>query len=376
MEVTKTRHGIDFISTKSMSRAEWLHNRQNGIGGSDIGTILGLNPYFSGLELFFQKINLNFKGSEDHTEPTYWGTVDEPGVLKTGEYYSFEDGSYLSGAGKSLEGDYSGRLRKINEFPYMCINHKYPRFIANLDGIVNLHNPTFKADCIAECKTISRQAKEKWEKMTQQELLDRLASIIEKITGLKMPKEYGGKFIHIPPYQFLQVHFYYVVLEPMLRKKKAMIFYKESGRNYYGYEIPILPELCEAIIEKANEFNKRVDAGKEIVKEYMSEPETMHMLLSQYIAPDDVEDTPAYSKFLSELFLNKEKEVVAKGDDEIFTYATEYNAAHKIAKEMEAKKQLANSQIKTWMYKNGCKKVTFDGKGQITFNQKLYVNTK
>lgn len=34
-------------STLEMSHQEWLEDRQKGIGGSDVGTILGLNKWKS-----------------------------------------------------------------------------------------------------------------------------------------------------------------------------------------------------------------------------------------------------------------------------------------------------------------------------------------
>lgn len=39
------RSDIIKISTKGMSRQEWLEERRNAIGGSDTSAILGLNPY-------------------------------------------------------------------------------------------------------------------------------------------------------------------------------------------------------------------------------------------------------------------------------------------------------------------------------------------
>ena len=43
------------ISTAAMSRDEWLKERTKGIGGSDVSTILGLNPYKTPLQLWEEK---------------------------------------------------------------------------------------------------------------------------------------------------------------------------------------------------------------------------------------------------------------------------------------------------------------------------------
>lgn len=40
------------ISTKGMTREEWLTLRKTGIGGSDAGSICGLNPYSSPMKVY------------------------------------------------------------------------------------------------------------------------------------------------------------------------------------------------------------------------------------------------------------------------------------------------------------------------------------
>ena len=45
------------VSTKNMSREEWLALRRTGIGGSDAGAICGLNPYSSAIRICRDKTN-------------------------------------------------------------------------------------------------------------------------------------------------------------------------------------------------------------------------------------------------------------------------------------------------------------------------------
>ena len=46
---------ITKVSTKTMSHEEWLEKRRLSIGGSDAGTLLGLNPYSSPYALWTEK---------------------------------------------------------------------------------------------------------------------------------------------------------------------------------------------------------------------------------------------------------------------------------------------------------------------------------
>jgi putative phage-type endonuclease len=73
---------IRMISTKAITRADWLKVRTRGIGSSDAAAAVGLNPYQSQLELWLIKTgrdqNLPKIDPNDESSPMYWGTVLEP----------------------------------------------------------------------------------------------------------------------------------------------------------------------------------------------------------------------------------------------------------------------------------------------------------
>lgn len=73
------------LSTVSQDEdeAEWLKNRSRGIGGSDIGTICGVNKYSTPRILYFKKTgqyedNEAFEFSDDAKERMSWGHKLEP----------------------------------------------------------------------------------------------------------------------------------------------------------------------------------------------------------------------------------------------------------------------------------------------------------
>ena len=45
-------------STLGMSREQWLAFRKRGVGGSDVPTIMGMNPYKAEIELWYEKLSL------------------------------------------------------------------------------------------------------------------------------------------------------------------------------------------------------------------------------------------------------------------------------------------------------------------------------
>jgi putative phage-type endonuclease len=65
------------ISTDNLSKETWLKFRQKGIGGSDIASICGVNPYKSALALYYEKTE-EIKEDEEENLPAELGTYLEP----------------------------------------------------------------------------------------------------------------------------------------------------------------------------------------------------------------------------------------------------------------------------------------------------------
>jgi len=128
------RPALKLVKTKELSRDDWLTVRKQGIGSSDAGTAVGLNPYQSPLELWMVKTgrdaDLPKIDPNDETSPTYWGSLLEPIVAA---HYTRRTGN---------------RVRKINA----VLQHPDPDkswMLANIDREV-----TGAPDVqILECKT-------------------------------------------------------------------------------------------------------------------------------------------------------------------------------------------------------------------------------
>ena len=68
-------------NTLEISKNEWLRLRKDGIGGSDIGAIMGVNPFSSPFNVFVDKTT-DFSKDLSDNEAIYWGTVLEDVVAK------------------------------------------------------------------------------------------------------------------------------------------------------------------------------------------------------------------------------------------------------------------------------------------------------
>lgn len=141
--LVKTRPALRLVGTKHLPRDEWLAVRKGGIGSSDAGAAVGLNPYKSQLELWMEKTGrdttLPKADPHDEESPMYWGNVLEPIVAW---HYSKRTGR---------------RVRRINA----VLQHpdpELPWMLANIDREV------IGADDvqILECKTAGINGARLW----------------------------------------------------------------------------------------------------------------------------------------------------------------------------------------------------------------------
>lgn len=137
----KSRPALKLVKTIDLKREDWLKVRKGGIGSSDAGASVGLNPYKSQLELWMEKTGkdslLPKTDPNDETSPMYWGTLLEPIVAA---HYTKRTGN---------------RVRRINA---VLQHSRYPWMLANLDREV-----VGAADVqILECKTAGINGARLW----------------------------------------------------------------------------------------------------------------------------------------------------------------------------------------------------------------------
>ena len=65
------------VETDKISKEEWLRYRKQGIGGSDVSCLIGINKWKSEIELWLDKTNQTNDPVEEN-EAMQWGTIMEP----------------------------------------------------------------------------------------------------------------------------------------------------------------------------------------------------------------------------------------------------------------------------------------------------------
>lgn len=131
----KQGNPIRLVSTKDLSREEWLAVRNGGIGSSDAAAAIGLSPYKSPLELWLEKTGRKPATDLNQSEPVFWGSTLEPILARV----------YAERTGNKVR-----RVNAVLQHP----NH--PFMLANLDRAIG-------ADGVLEIKTAGHHSAVFWE---------------------------------------------------------------------------------------------------------------------------------------------------------------------------------------------------------------------
>lgn len=199
------------------SHEEWLQNRMNGLGGSEVSAVLGLNPYMDNVTLWEQKTGR--RQPEDIS--------DKPFVQ-----YGTQAEMHLRGLFRLDYPQYEVEYVDNNSFK----NDRFPWAQASLDGWLTDQDGRKGILEIKTTEILNSMHKEKWND--------------------KIPDNY-----------YCQVLFYMAVLEADFAVLKAQLKTEFDGVPYlqtrhYHIERSEVQEDIDYIMQKGAEFWEYVKAGK------------------------------------------------------------------------------------------------------------------
>ena len=125
--------------TGELSREEWLEFRRQGIGGSDAASVLGISPFRTGVDLYYDKLGLPVENSEEN-----WVAMEMGHLLEDLVARIFEKKTGL----------------KVCPMPFLFQHPDHPWMLANVDRLVTLPDGR---TAILEIKTTNYNARDKWE---------------------------------------------------------------------------------------------------------------------------------------------------------------------------------------------------------------------
>ncbi len=123
------------VNTLNMDHIQWLQARTQGIGGSDVSAIAGLNKWKSAVQVFLEKTQAIEK-EDIQSEAAYFGNVLEEVVAK--EFAKRTD-------------------LKVQRRNAILQHPEYPWMLANVDRLI------VGGKIGLECKTASEYLKKEWE---------------------------------------------------------------------------------------------------------------------------------------------------------------------------------------------------------------------
>ena len=128
-----------FTATADLSREDWLAYRRQGIGGSDAAAVLGISPFRTGVDLYYDKLGLPVDDSGDN-----WVAMEMGNLLEDLVARIFEKKPGL----------------KTAAMKFMFQHTDHPFMLADIDRLVILPNGS---NAILEIKTTNYNARDKWE---------------------------------------------------------------------------------------------------------------------------------------------------------------------------------------------------------------------
>lgn len=323
---------LKLTPTAKLSEADWQTLRQTFVdkgmvGGSDAGTLLGLNKYKSPINLFYQAVGIASLPSKMNSIMLH-GKQLEDYVAKCWQYY---DGTEEGWVANTLTNNKIKRYKKVKA---IIENPKYPFLFANVDGIITKHPTYGKKKGILEIKTISGYSADSYE---------------------------AG----IPPSYLLQVQHYMLVTE----LPYADICYLKDGRDLGCVTFEADWEIQESILEEAIRFSRKVHQAKQALVGVEDANEAMQ-IASQF--EPDADSSMAFNDFISEKHKARENEVTIQGNDEHQQWASEYVTLNAKIKEVESEKQLYQNRLKQAMEKEGATTMVLP-EGKITWRKQFNV---
>jgi len=320
---------------------QWQALRRDYVCGSDIGTLMGLNPYQSKLELFHQKVGV-VSSIMPESAATYSGKKLE-NIVKDDYWQWYSDDN------PTIDGIIENNTKK-----------KRSRFYMNIKSII--HDPKlgdfFRAnvDGMIIPKKNSRTP----------------IGILEAKSGLNWVwDQYKSG---IPEFYVLQVQAYMLITGLSYAEIAVLL----DGRYFKCYPFEANQEIHDAILHGVYEFWELVKEGRIIWESELPEHERLQRLSN--IEPE-IDGSDALDRYLKDRFKASYKAGQMQITPEIIAYGLEYIDKSLAVKAAEQPKKAVGQLLRKMFLDNKVDEFVDDGKVIMSYRKisenkspVLYVN--
>lgn len=323
-----------------MHTDEWYEFRMNGIGGSEIGTILGLDEYDTRMRLFAEKVGL-IERRKDDNEFMFWGREHED---KIAEIWKYWDGTRMDYINNYTQKKLIRKCRNINGY---VVNPNYPWLFGSLDRVINkegginmITGEPLQTECVLETKTLSYWVARKWE---------------------------SG----IPISYLAQIHLYMLILECDYAEIAILL----DGNKFIVETIERNEALCDRIISMSKSFwhdrvlparEAKVKMNKSDIDGRLEEAEKYDGII-QSLEPDP-DTTEAYKNYMSERFV-KERERV-QGTMELYHLCKRDEILKKVKNKINGSRIYIKNHLIKHLDHYGSELIDFGSMGRVSWTQR------
>lgn len=212
---------LKLVSTANMSNEDWLRYRKRGIGASEVGTIMGLNPYKASIQLFYEKLGEELDYNLENMA-MFMGKEMEPMLAKLWQHW---DGTVEGMIKNYRAGIIVRKCQRVNAYVH---NPAYPWLFVSLDRKANRTSDSDEG--AVELKTVEAWEAEKWEN-------------------------------EIPPSHVVQVQTQLLVCEFTWGELATM----KNGRHFDVLPFEAHQGIQESIVQVTGAFWQKVEEGRKIM---------------------------------------------------------------------------------------------------------------
>ncbi len=297
------------------------------IGASEMSTIVGLNPYKSSIELFYEKVGIKPTPAFDNAA-MFWGRELEEQIAEKWQYWQGDEQSMIDNYN---EGKIVRKCRRLNAY---LLNKNFPFIFASIDRIINkqtLSKTNIIDEGVLECKTISGFAADQWE-------------------------------MGFPPSYVIQIQTQLLVSELQFGESATL----KDGRYFDCLPFDRNENLCNSIKERASKFYNNVKTAIEYyflsLASYSERMRNENLAVVDTFSPEP-DGSVSYENYLKDRFKD-DFGTSRQGTPDELVLAREHELFKIKIDELEDFKRICSNKIKNSMQET--QTLTFD-EGKITW---------
>ena len=369
--------GCNILWDINTHEQEWYDFREayKGSGGSDCGTILGVNKWKSPFEAFHYHAGM-VQQPEFSNEAMTWGTLIEPQIRDVWRHIDPTDiPSYPK---RVADGTPIRNVYDINKY---ITNPNYERLYSSPDGIIPIGEKKYGYD--------------EQNNIIEVGVLDKPGILeIKKLSSYSI-KEYGGNF---PESYKAQVQSYMLVtgteyceLIGLIDGGHIIMEIVEADPNYQKLILDKVNDHWDRVI-KVREMLARVDMLKResktklkpvlLCNDMMKEAAELMVEIEDYFPPVDHSESVAIFMSVNYMQLHQVQMLPATDIDK--AYVRRWNLLNAVNKDIKVELQFIKNNLEVKLFNSGYQSMSLgEGKGKIKFyrrgklvNPSLYNNSK